>query len=161
MENKIPFYNIVNMLLTGLIFIGVLVSFNFLVIIDFYKAYEIGQINVAFSSIIIFSFFAIIYEIGLIINRLGSLLENILIYIKLIPFDDDYKKFNDRKKDYPILTTLSREYALSRTSIVLFILIGIITTIKFTCWSTIPFLISVIFFFSLRKYSQKIIKLMK
>jgi hypothetical protein len=156
--NKIPFYNIVNILLTGLIFTGILIIFYYQEISA--KIY-INNISITFVSIYTFAFFAIIYEIGLIINRLGSLLEDLLRYFKLIPFNDNYKKFNETKQKFPILEILSREYALSRTSMTLFLLISILTFIKFQFYGFIPITICLLFFYSCRKYSKKIIKLME
>lgn len=160
MENKIPFYNIVNMLLTGLIFSGILIILFAHDIVDLYQNLNIKEFSFAFITIITFSFFAIIYEVGMIVNRLGSLLEEPLKYFKLIPFDNDYKKFNERKKEYPILSTLSREYSLSRTSIMLFLIIAILTFIKLHYWGFLPLAICLLFYFSCRKYAKKIIALM-
>ena len=114
------------MFLTGLIFAGCcIVLFNNQVVVliesNFFKS--IKGINIGLETVITISFCAIIYEIGFIINRIGSLLESLLKkHPVLLPFDNDYKKYNEKKKDFPVLHTLSREYTLSRTSMTLFIL---------------------------------------
>lgn len=163
MENKIPFYNMVNMLLTGFIFTGCCLFIYLNVFINIVNSFILPQINFALESIITFSFFAIIYEIGYIINRIGSILiEPILKKTKLIPFDDDYKRFNDCKEQYPILNILSREYALSRTSLTLFLIVAILALLQSQWMLTLIFLlIGVLFGYSCRKYARKIVDIMK
>jgi len=158
MINKIPFYNIVNMLLTGLILSGIIIVFYYPKIIS---EIHIDNVSTIFVYISTFVFFAIIYEIGLIINRFGSLLEDIFKYFRLISFNDDYKRFNEIKQEFPILEVLSREYALSRTSMTLFLVISILTIIKCILYSFIPIIICLLFFYSFRKYAKKIVKLME
>lgn len=165
MEAKIPFYNLLNMFLTGFIFTGCcIVLFNNQILTfiesDFFKS--IKEINFGLETIITISFCAVIYEIGLIINRIGSLLENILKCIKAIPFDNDYKKFNERKQQFSIMSILSREFALSRTSMTLFLLLTIISSIQGK-WIFSIFLLglTVVFYFSTWKHAKKIVELMK
>lgn len=165
METKIPFYNLLNMFLTGLIFTGCcIILFNNQVYSciesDFFKS--IKGINFGFETILTICFCAVIYEVGFIINRIGSLLENVLKWIKIIPFDNDYKKFNERKKQFPIMETLSREYALSRTSMTLFLLLTIISSIQYEwIFSIFLFALTVVFYFSMRKHAKKIVELIK
>lgn len=165
MEAKIPFYNLLNMFLTGLIFTGCCILMFDNQILAFIKSdfFElIKEMNFGLETIITISFCAIIYEFGFIINRIGSLLENILKYIKAIPFDSDYKKFNEKKKQFLIMETLSREYALSRTSMTLFLLLTIIAC--FQCkliFSIFLFALVIVFYFSMRKHAKKIVDLMK
>lgn len=163
MEMKIPFYNIVNMLLTGLVFVGGLI-FIFpqyaiqLIQSEFYENLKTGP-----EVILTICIFAIAYEIGLIINRVGSVvIEPFLKKFKLIPFNDDYTLFNDKKKEYPIMGSLSREFALSRTSITLFLLLSIVSICNRNCVVFIScFFISIVFYLSCRKHSAKIVELMK
>ena len=164
METKIPFYNLLNMFLTGLIFTGCcIVLFNSQVFTfiesDFFKS--IKEINFGLETIITISFCGVIYGIGLVINRTGSLLENLLDLVNAIPFDNNYKKFNERKKQFPIMDILSREYALSRTSMTLFLLLTIISSIQCKwVFSIVVFALMVVFYFSMRKFAGKIVKLM-
>lgn len=163
MEMKIPFYNIVNMLLTGLVFVGGLI-FIFpqyaiqLIQSEFYENLKTGP-----EVILTICIFAIAYEIGLIINRVGSVvIEPFLKKFKLIPFNDDYTLFNDKKKEYPIMGTLSREFALSRTSIALFLILSIISVLNRNCIVFIScFFISIVFYLSCKKHSSKIVELME
>lgn len=165
METKIPFYNILNMFLTGFIFIGCCILIynglfiNLLFSIDFSKI----AIPSGLEIIITISFFGTIYEVGYIINRIGSILiEPIFKKVKIIFFNDNYKKFNDCKKDYPILNTLSREYALSRTTFTLFLISTILSIFQKEWKLLVVFiLICLIFALSCRKHSKKIINIMK
>ncbi|GHV02341.1 hypothetical protein AGMMS49521_3990 [Campylobacterota bacterium] len=165
METKIPFYNLLNMFLIGLIFTGCcIVLFNNQIYTfiesDFFQT--IKEINVGLETVITISFCAIIYEIGYVVNRIGSILEDILKKsTKILPFDNDYKKFNEKKKEYPILNTLSREYALSRTSMTLFLLLTIISLfLQFLILAIIMCVLSLLFYHSMRKHAKKIVNLM-
>ena len=87
MDNKIPFYNIVNMFLIGLIFVGCCIFIYFDTFVKVLNSYAIPEINFITEAIITISFLAIIYEIGYIINRIGSIVtEPILIKLKAFPF---------------------------------------------------------------------------
>lgn len=163
MEMKIPFYNIVNMLLTGLVFVGGLIIIFpqyaiQLIQSEFYENLKTGP-----EVILTICIFAIAYEIGLIINRVGSVvIEPFLKKFKLIPFNDDYTLFNDKKKEYPIMGTLSREFALSRTSVALFLILSIISILNKCCIVFISyFFISIVFYLSCKKHSSKIVELME
>lgn len=161
METKIPYYEVVNKLLIGLIFVGSMILVFKESMFPFLLQFQEIKINIGLETIITLSFFAIIYEIGLIINRCGSGLEDILKVCKLLPFSNDYKRFNNRKKECPTTATLSREYALSRTSTILFLIISIATFIKHGLIGFIPLAITFLFYFSMRKHAQKILKLME
>ena len=163
MEIKVPFYNIVNMLLTGFVFLGGLL-FVFpekaiqLLNGEFYANLKTGP-----EIIFVICLLAVAYEIGLVINRVGSvIIEPVLKKIKLIPFNDDYVLFNNKKKEYPIMSTLSREFALSRTSIALFMVLAVIAAFNKFCPMFIScIMISLVFYLSCRKHASKIVKLME
>ncbi len=161
MEIKISTYDFFNKFILGLVFVGVVIL-SYIADINT-QLKQLGEINDNTIVVTIFSFaaLAIVYETGIIINRLGSLLEEVLKLCKLIPFNNDYKRFNDKKKEYPIMATLSREYASSRNSIVLFALISIIVFIRFCYYGFIPLTIMLLFYFSCRKYAKKICSLME
>ena len=163
MEIKIPFYHVLNMFLTGLVFIGGCT----MVYPDYAAELLVSDliVNLGTGPEIVFTVcvFAAAYEVGIIINRIGSVvIEPILIKTKLMPFNGDYKKFNDRKKEYPIMSTLSREYALSRTGIALFGILAAVAVYakaKFLMWAFAS--TAVIYFLSCRKHNKKIMDLMK
>lgn len=150
------------MFLTGLVFLGgcamIYPDYTMAVLNnEIVKSLEVGP-----EIIVTVCAFAVAYEVGLIINRMGSvIIETILKKFKLIPFNDDYVLFNEKKKEYPIMSTLSREYALSRTGIALFLALLVMALIAARCLLSVAcFLIALVYYLSCRKHSGKIVKLM-
>lgn len=163
MEIKIPFYNILNMLLTGLVFVGGCIFIFPDTAATVLSSDIVKNLAAGPEIMVVVCAFAIVYEIGLIINRTGSvILEPFLKWTKLIPFNDDYTLFNQKKKEYPIMSTLSREYALSRTGVVLFLLLLILSAVTVK-WSLVFIcaIITGIYFVSCRKFAGKIVVLMQ
>lgn len=162
MEIKLPLYDILNIFLTGLVFIGGCVLLFPQYIVDLFNNEIIKGLSAGPEIVITVCIFAIAYETGLIINRIGStIIEPVFKKTKLIPFHDNYSLFNEKKKQYPIISTLSREYALSRTGIVLFLLLAVLALFSSTKLLSIPLLIiAIIFYVSCRKHAGKIVKLM-
>lgn len=161
MEIKISTYDFLNKFILGLVFIGAVVLSYGNEVSQFLETYSEIKWNSIITTVFSVSALAIVYEIGILINRLGSVLEDILRFFHFIPFNKDYKMFNDKKKEYPIMNVLSREYALSRNSVVLFLLISIVIFIRFAWYGLIPLVIMLVFYYSCRKYSKKIVDLMK
>lgn len=162
METKVPFYNVLNMLLIGLILIvGVCLAFPDLAINLIANDVVVGLS--AGGNVILTAFvFAVAYEVGYLINRLGSVvLEELLKKTKLIPYNDDYRKYNEVKKEYPAMDILSREYASSRTNIMLFLIIMLVEAFaKKFILALIAFACVTLFFFSCRKHAKRITTLM-
>ena len=161
MEIKISTYDFFNKFILGLVFSGMVIfayKDNLISVFDVLKEIKESTIIITVFST---SALAVVYEVGIIINRLGSILEDFLKIIHFIPFNDDYKKFNEKKKEYPIMNVLSREYALSRNSIVLFLMISILTFIRWCWYGFIPLAIMLMFYYSCWKYAKKICDLMK
>ncbi len=96
-------------------------------------------------------------EAGLIVNWIGSvLIETILKKLRWIPYNDDYVKYNKKQNKYPIMHTLSREYALSRTGIAVFLLLAIMALFGTKKLAAIPFvLIAILFFFLVESMQRK------
>lgn len=161
MDIKISTYDFFNKFILGLVLIGVAILAFVDVNNSFFRSLQEIKENGILVTVFSVSALAIVYEVGIIINRLGSLLEELLRKCHWIYFVSDYKKFNDKKKEYPILNVLSREYALSRNSIVLFLLISIVIFIRFAWYGFIPLAIMILFYISCRKYSKKIVDLME
>lgn len=162
MEIKLPLYNLLNMFLTGLVFLGGCVLLFWENIVNYLNNDIIKSVGTWPEFVITVLIFAVAYEIGLIINRIGSVMvETMLKKIKFIRFNDDYELFNKKKKQYPILEILSQEYALSRTGIALFFLLTILALFSNVKILSIPlFIIFVVFLFSCRKHASKIVVLM-
>ena len=161
MEMKISTYDFLNKFILGLVLIGVVVFAYGKEMTTILEAYQDTKDSTIIITVLSISALALAYEVGIIINRLGSVLEDVMRKTHLISFNDDYKKFNEKKKEYPIMNTLSREYALSRNSIVLFLLISIIVFVRFSWYGLIPVAVMLLFYYSCRKYSKKICDLMK
>lgn len=163
MEIKIPFYNILNMFLTGLVFIGGCVLIFPEYVLGVLNNEIIKNLGAGPEIIVTVCAFATAYEIGLIINRAGSVvIEDFLKWTKLIPFNDNYVLFNEKKKEYPIMSTLSREYALSRTGIALFLALLILASIAHEWPIAIACaVIAIVYYLSCRKHSSKIVELME
>ncbi len=163
MEIKIPLYNLLNMFLTGLVFLG-----GILIIFPEYALAVLNNeviksLGTGPEIVITVSVFATAYETGQIINRIGSVsAEKFLKWLKLIPFNDDYALFNSKKKQYAVMSVLSREYALSRTGIALFFILLIFAIIAHK-WPIVIAcaVITFIYFLSCRKHSAKIVELME
>lgn len=163
MEIKVPFYNIVNMLLTGLVFLGGLIMIFPQYAIQIIKSEFYENLKTGPEIIFTICLLAIAYEMGLIINRAGSVIvEPVLKKLKLIPFNNNYTLFNEKKKAYPIMSTLSREFALSRTSIALFLVLAVISGLNNCCKEfAVCIVVAFIFYLSCRKHSAKIVELME
>ena len=163
METNIPFYNILNMFLTGLVFIGGYSIIFPECILTVLNNEIIKSLGTGPEIVITVCAFAAAYEVGLIINRVGSVVvESFLKWRKWIPFNDNYVLFNSKKKKYPIMNILSREYALSRTGIALFFSLFILALtarkwpIAMACAA-----ITLTYYLSCRKHSAKIMELME
>jgi len=163
MEIKVPFYNILNMFLTGLVFIGgcvIIYPDCTLMVLNNEIVRSLGTGPVVVITVCVF---AVAYEIGLIINRAGSvIMEPLLKWTKLIPFNDNYLLFNEKKKQYPIMSTLSREYALSRTGIILFITLFILSvSASKQLLAIVCIVVAMVYYLSCRKHAAKIVVLMQ
>jgi len=127
-ETKIPFYNVVNIFLPGLTFVGSVV----LLFLD--KVKEIvttlsGVGSTGLEVLVSVSCFAIAYEVGYIIFRFGAIAVEPLL--KRLFGWTPYEQFiAAQKAGAKSLDTLSREYAYARTQITLFLALAIATGIS-------------------------------
>ena len=162
MEVKIPFYHVLNMFLTGLIFVAGLMMVYPDSAVTLLQSDIVANIDTVPEIIVTVCVFAAAYEIGLIINRIGAVIvEPVLKAINAIPFDDDYVKYNEKKKEYSIMNTLSREFALSRTGMALFgMLLSLAVYEKKKLLIGLFLIVVIVYFLSFRKYAHKIVILM-
>ena len=166
MDIKIPYYNLVNMLLLGIIFV-VCVSFlqpNFAgELFAYIDKYKIGE------TLVLVAFLATSYQIGFLISRLGSLTENLLKNEKnwkdrsliskvfQIPWRN-YSLYQDTEKLDPFVKVLSREYGLARNSMALCVLLAIIAGVCknwIYLWSLIG--LTLLSYLATRKHARKIV----
>ncbi|MDR2251594.1 MAG: hypothetical protein LBD98_01975 [Endomicrobium sp.] len=162
MEGKIPFYNLVNMLLIGVVFLsGCFIAFTNEMADFIISAYPLTTVLTGFNSTFVFSVLitALAYMVGLIINRFSSVvIEEILILCKIIPnHKKDYKNFNNCRKENAFLYTLSREYGLSRGNFTLWFLLAILFAFStHYLLAIVSFCIAGIFIVSAVKFSNEI-----
>jgi len=147
METKIPFYNIINIFLPGLVFVGSCI----LLFIDETKTL-VASITTLGSTglevLITVSCFAIAYEVGYIIFRLGVVaIEPVLM--KLFGWTD-YKNYTAAGKTsenaHNKLEMFSREYGHARTQITLFIVLAILASIRINWWVMVGCILCVVLF---------------
>ena len=159
MDVKIPLYNILNMFLTGFVFLAGIITLYPVTLIEvvtgevFIKLSTVPEIVLLFLCLIVSS-----YEIGLILNRAGSvIIEPVLIKTKFLRFSENYSLYAEASKKTPMLNTISREYALSRTSIVEFLVLAIWSTCIGKWLLSVCYLaVAIVFLFSRKKHSTKI-----
>lgn len=158
MEIKIPLYNILNMFLTGFVFLAGIITLYPVMLIEVVTGEVFVKLSTVPEIVLLLCLIASSYEIGLILNRFGSIvIEPMLIKIKFLRFSENYSLYAEASKKIPMLNTISREYALSRTSIVEFLVLSI-WSICIGKWllSVCYLAIAIIFLFSCRKHSAKI-----
>jgi hypothetical protein len=158
METKVPFYSITNIFLPGLIFIGSCIFLFFGEVEILVKTVnDLG--NIGLEVLITVSLFAIAYEIGYIIFRIGAVgIERLLK--KLFGWAD-YKDYISAGKTsnnaFEKLEKLSREYGYVRTRIALFTVLAILTGIKAQWWIMGSCILCVVLFlFTARGHMKKI-----
>lgn len=162
MKEKLSLYEYLNFVLIGLIFTSccVLVFRYDELVKTVFKGIQFFSLGI--EVVITFALFGLIYEIGFIINRIGSIIiEPIFKKFKIINFNNDYKLFNERKREYPIMEVLSREFALARTQVSMFFILVVISLFnKQFIIAIVFFLFVILFTLSMRKHSKKIVDLM-
>jgi len=157
METKVPFYHIVNIFLPGLILMGscVLLFHNEVKVLVNAVA-DFGSTGL--EVLVTVSLFAIAYEVGYIIFRLGAVI--IEPVLKKMFGWADYNDFiaagKTSEKAYDKLDMLSREYGYARTQIALFFLLAILTGVCKHWWiMTICILCVILFIISVRGHMKK------
>ena len=126
MEVKAPFYNVVNILLPGLVFIGASVL---IFLDDFIDIAEriIAIGSAGLEALLTIAVLAIAYQVGYIIFRLGAMFIEPLLK-KMFGWTS-YGEFVEVQKAGR-LDMLSREYAYARTHIALFIALAVMAGIR-------------------------------
>ena len=166
--DRIPFYNLLNMLFVG--FIG-LVCGTFVAPYDLWSNWRFLQGLVNNTTIEVMLFVSFAYMIGLVINRMGSwIIEDVLkteTGYEDLPWIARKIKFPWRRYEAYVLAQrqdaglkfLTREYVLSRNMVMLFLVLVIIAFIyaKYVC-GLVYILAVILFNVSMRKYVYKIVK---
>jgi hypothetical protein len=147
METKVPFYNIVNVFLPGMILIGSCVLLFLNEVKTLVKAVtDLGSTGL--EVLVTVSLFAVAYEVGYIVFRLGAaVIEPIL---KKMFGWAEYKDFiaagKTSDKAHDKLEMLSREYGYARTQITLCIVLALLTGICQHWWLMVCCILCVVLF---------------
>lgn len=163
---SLPFYNIANMMFIGM-------QFCFGLFFLFPNAIDYVQAVLQHGSETSFMFgvftLAIMYEIGIVIDRLASMvLEKILKSKKPMANRGwfsrtfqitwkDYGHYQAAEKHNDAIKTLSREYNYSRNSLMMLIILGTLAIgVRHWIVAIISLDLAIIFYFSMRKHANKI-----
>lgn len=156
MEIKVPFYNVVNILLPGLTFIGTC-AFLFLDKIKILVSAITTLGSAGLEVLLTVASLAIAYEVGYIIFRIGAtLIEPIL---KKMFGWAEYKDYvAAQKAGAKSLEMFSREYGYARTQITLFIALAIVAGLEAQWWLlTVCVLCVMLFVLTARGHIKKTI----
>lgn len=135
MKTKVPFYNIVNIFLPGLVLLGSSVLLFFDEVKTLVQSItSLGSTGL--EILVTVSLFAIAYEVGYIIFRLGSaaiepLLKKMFGWVE---YSDFIAAGKTSEKAHDKLEMLSREYGYARTQITLFIALAVLTGVRTQWW---------------------------
>ena len=153
-ESKIPFYNLINVLFTGLAFMAACIFLFWDQLQD--VAILIPNFDATGVQVIItIVFIAVAYEVGYIIFRIGGVLLEPLI--KKLDKRLSYSDFANAEKVNTRLTVLSREYGFARTQLMLFLLLAVLSGIKLSMWLLLTCLICIaVFILTVRSHTIKI-----
>ena len=135
METKVPFYNIVNIFLPGLVLVGSIVLLFLNEVKELTKLIT-GLGSAGLEVLVTVSLFAIAYEFGYIVFRLGSAIIEPLLKIMFgwANYNDFIAAGKTSAKAYDKLEMISREYGYARTQITLFITLALLAGIRTQWW---------------------------
>lgn len=161
----LPFYNLIN-----IFFIGVLFSTGAVIIFPDLMSHSdklLGFNEDSFIFCIIAV--AVVYEIGIVIDRLSSLIiEKILkskksfetrsFLSRLLQMQwKDYAHFQKAEKNSENIKTLTREYIFSRNNLTLFLILSLVAVAANKYIHTMIFAdLALLFYFSMKKHADKI-----
>lgn len=157
MNDKIPFYNIANMFFVGCVFTLLLVVVIWDILpIDTLKNY--GDILSNWMAVVSILFLTAMFEVGFIINRLGSIIvEPLYVNCKIWPrekYDVDVSEISqDNRKFQSMITELN----LMRSHIMMSLIL-LIVSVCLCKWIYVAVLCGLIAVFTLggRKHNKKI-----
>lgn len=146
-ETKVPFYNVVNIFLPGLVLIGSCVLLFLGEVKTLTKAVtDLGSTGL--EVLVTVSLFAVAYEVGYIIFRFGATFIEPLLK-KMFGWAD-YKDFIAAGKTstsaHDKLDMLSREYGYARTQITLCLTLATLTGVREQWWLMVCCIFCVILF---------------
>ena len=126
MKEKIPFYNIVNMFFVGCVFVIFMIPF-FIDAIDLDAVKKYGEILSDWTAIISVVAIAAMFEVGFIINRLGSIIvEPLYVILKIWPREKYDAKISEISQNNAKFQSMITELNLMRSHIMICLIILII-----------------------------------
>lgn len=155
MKGKIPFYNIINMFFVGAVFsIGAILMLRGRIHID----QEYLDVAHEWRTIVSVLLIIAMYEVGLIINRMGSIIiEPILSKTKIWPkgtYNIDVLEISEKNSKFQSMIT---ELNLMRSHILIYLILFVFSIIEKRYWLTALFVVFVtIFIFGGKKHNTKI-----
>lgn len=112
MDVKIPLYNILNMFLTGFVFLAGIITLYPVTLIEVVTGEVFIKLSTVPEIVLLLCLIASSYEIGLILNRAGSvIIEPVLIKTKFLRFSENYSLYAEASKKTPMLNTICIEAA--------------------------------------------------
>lgn len=157
MKDKIPFYNIVNMFFVGAVF-----SFCLAILLFEYIPFDWIQKNAEllsdFSILVSAILLIAMYELGFIINRMGSIIvAPFYKKIKLWPVGQYGIDVSELAQINPRFQSMITELNLMRSHIMMCLLLLVISlSMKKWMWSGVFVLLIVVFTLSGKKHNTKI-----
>ena len=131
MKDKIPFYNIVNMFFVGAVFFLSLV-FLLYEYIPFDLIKENSELLSDWSILLSVALLIVMYELGFIINRLGSVIISPVYQckkLKIWPIDDYGIDVSIIEKSNPRFQSMVTELVLMRSHIMMCFLLTVISLV--------------------------------
>lgn len=157
MKEKIPFYNIMNMFFVGCVFVIFMTPF-FINAIDLDATKKYSEIMSDWAGIISVVAIAAMFEVGFIINRLGSIIiEPLYVILKIWPREKYDAKISELSQSNAKFQSMITELNLMRSHIMICLIISIIALFLGKFLYALSMLV-LIFIFSLggRKHNTKI-----
>lgn len=157
MKEKIPFYNIVNMFFVGCVFVIFMIPF-FIDAIDLDAVKKYGEILSDWTAIISVVAIIAMFEIGFIINRLGSIIvEPLYAILKIWPREKYDAKVSEISRSNAKFQSMITELNLMRSHIMICLIILIVALFlgKFL-YALSMFALICIFSLGGRKHNTKI-----
>ena len=157
MKEKIPFYNIANMFFVGSVF-SLFLAVIFADRIDSYSIKNYGELLSNWNMIVYMLVIVAMFEIGFIINRLGSIIIGPLyVWCDIWPkakYDADVSEIS---RDNPKFQAMITELNLMRSHIMMSVCLMIISFVECKCCLGMFFLfLIVVFTLGGRKHNEKI-----
>ena len=155
MKDKIPFYNIVNMFFVGAVFsIAVFLLLHEKITVKPQYIALAHDWSVLFSALLII----IMYEVGFIINRAGSvLIDTLLVKTKIWPRNEYGVDVSNISASNPKFQAMITELNLMRSHVFIYIILSVISVFLKEYWLTLLFAgVVIVFILGGRKHNEKI-----